>query len=495
MAALIVTAVVVLPLVFDPRMDDAYAFPKVSLLRVIGLVGAALFLGYVASAGSLTRNTDPWIDLPLACFAGLLIAASVASVDPVQSFVGEPYQYQGLVTGLLYIGSFYVARLSLGSDQGLRRILTAMAWTGAVVSVYGIAQGLGFDPFWAGPPDKGRVISSVGQANDLAAYLDLVVIAAAGLWPASGRRSRFGLGAVMVVALAALALTFSRGGYFGLVVGLGVLLVPDVHVRPTRRMAAAGLTLAAGVLLVAIVLPPTRAIFERIAHRAAATADTGESSIRFHLDLWRIGSQVALDHPLLGTGPETFPLVFRPYLNRLLPTDLAELLGRFRLESPHNELIGIAAEMGLPALATYVVFLGACAMACVRRARATSGAARSVALIVLAILATHVATNSLKTPDVTTSELFLDHDGRRPWGDDRTAVPTWRTARGRCGPPRHEAMRGALRSRTAARCRSSQHDAAEARVPACLVPTGTVGTRSAPRASDQPRLHRGRQGS
>jgi O-antigen ligase len=406
MAALIVTAVVVLPLVFDPRLDDAYALPKVSVLRVVGLVGAALFLAYVAAAGSLTRNADPRVDVPLACYAGLLVVASAASVDRVQSFVGEPYQYQGLVTGLLYIGSFYVARLSLGSDRGYRMILIAMVWTGAVVSVYGIAQGLGFDPFWSGPPDKGRVISSVGQANDLAAYLDLVVIAAAGLWPTSGRRSRFCLGALMVVALAALALTFSRGGYFGLVVGLGVLLVPDVHFRPTRRMAAAGLALGAGVLVVALVLPTTRATVERVAGRAAATVDTGEGSIRFHLDLWRIGSQVALDHPLLGTGPETFPLVFRPYLNRLLPTDRAELLGRFRLESPHNELIGIAAEMGLPALATYVVFLGACAMACVRRARATSGAARSVALIVLAILATHVVTNLFKTPDVTTSEVF-----------------------------------------------------------------------------------------
>jgi O-antigen ligase len=406
MAAIVVAAVVVLPLVFVPSLDDGYALPKVSVLRVVGLVGATLFLGYVAGRGSLSRSADPRIDLPLACFAVLLLSASVVSVDPVQSFAGEPYQYQGLVTVLLYIASFYVARLSLGSPQGFRKILTATVCTGAVVSVYGIAQGLGFDPFLSGPPDDARVISSVGQANNLAAYLDMVVISALGLWPTAGRRSRIGLGALVVVTLLALALTLSRGGYLGLAAALGVLLVPRFHAPPRRLVGAIGLTLASAMLAIALALPPARAIAERVADRVVATIDLGEGSIRMHLDLWRVGSQVALDHPLLGTGPETFPLVFRPYLDQVLPPDRAQLLGRFRLESPHNELIGVAAEMGLPALVAYLVFLIACAMACVRRARAADGASRSIALVVLATLATHVVTNFFMTPEVTTSELF-----------------------------------------------------------------------------------------
>jgi O-antigen ligase len=406
LARLVVALVVVLPLIFAPSLDDAFALPKASALRVAGLVGAVLFLGYVVSGGSFTRNADRRIDIPLACFAGLLLAASVTSVDPVQSFAGEVYQYQGLVTVLLYIGSFYIARLSLGTPRGLQAILTATVCTGAVVAVYGIAQGLGFDPFWSVPPDEGRIISSVGQANNLAAYLDLVVIAALGLWPTAGRRTRLGLGAVIVVSLPALALTFSRGGYLGLAAALGVLLVSGYRARARRWMGAVGLTVAAGLLAVAFALPTARAIAERVVDRVAATVDTGEGSIRFHLDLWRVGSEIALDHPLLGTGPETFPLVFRPYLDQVLPPDRAEILGRFRLESPHNEFIGIAAEMGLPALVAYVVFLVACATACIRRARAASGASRTIALVVLATLATHVVTNFFMTPETTTSELF-----------------------------------------------------------------------------------------
>ena len=405
MAATVVAAILLLPLVFDPSLDDGFALLKVSVLRALGLVGAALVLGYVALGGSLARNADPRIDIPLACFAGLLVLASIVSVDPVQSFAGEPYQYQGLVTVLLYIGSFYVAGLSLGTDRGFRTVLAATACTGAVVAAYGVAQGLGFDPFWSGPPDEGRVISSVGQANNLAAYLDLVVIATLGLWPSAGRRSRRALGVVALLSLVALALSFSRGGYLGLLAGFGVLFVASRQAWPSRRVGAVGLAAAAVVLAVALALPATRAIVERVADRALATVDAGEGSIRFHLDLWRIGSQIAIDHPLLGTGPETFPLVFRPYLDQL-PPDRAELLGRFRLESPHNELIGIAAEMGLPALAAYVAFLTACAIACIRRVRSGDGASRTIALVLLATLATHVVTNFFMTPEVATSELF-----------------------------------------------------------------------------------------
>ncbi|HLQ47372.1 MAG TPA: O-antigen ligase family protein [Candidatus Dormibacteraeota bacterium] len=404
MAALVLAAVVILPLVFVPNLDDGYALPKVLVLRAFGLVGSIVFLGYVVVWGPLTAKADRRIDLPLACFAGLLLAASLASVDRVQSFAGEAYQYQGLVTVLLYIGSFYVARLSLGSSSGFRAILTATVCVGVVVSVYGIAQAVGFDPFWSGPPDN-RVISSVGQPNDLAAYLDLVVIATLGLRPKASDRVRPALDAALVVTLVALALTFSRGGYLGLVAAVCVLAIPRLRV-PRRRWVAIGLTGVAVVLATTLALPTVRAFAERVADRAIATGDLREGSIRFHLDQWRVGIQVAVDHPLLGTGPETFPLVFRPYLDRVLPPDRAQLLGRFRLESPHNELIGVAAEMGLPALIAYMAFLVSCAAICVRRARTSDGETGWMALVVLSVLVTHVVTTFFMTPEVSTSEIF-----------------------------------------------------------------------------------------
>ena len=183
-----------------------------------------------------------------------------------------------------------------------------------------------------------------------------------------------------------------------------MLLLPARPALPRRQVGLIGLGVAAGALAVALALPAGRPIVAHVAERVF-TSDPGQGSIRMHLDSWRVGAAVALDHPWLGTGPETFPLVFRQYLD-VLPPDRAQFVGRFRLESPHNELIGVAAEMGLPALAAYASFLVACGIVCVRRMRAAVDGPRSIALVVLAILAIHVVANFFMTPEVTTSEVF-----------------------------------------------------------------------------------------
>jgi O-antigen ligase len=405
LAALILGAVIILPLVFVPGIDDEYALPKAVALRLLAIVGVTLFLGYVASGGSLTRNADIRLDAPLACFVGLLVAASVLSVDPGQSLAGEPYQFQGLITGLVYIGAFFAARLSLGTPSGVWSILLAITGTGAVVAIYAIAQQLGFDPFWSGPPDP-RAISSVGQANDLAAYLDLVVVATLGLWTGSGRNERVVLAAILVVTIVALGLTFSRGGYLALGAVVLIWILPGVRSAATRRRSAIVLLAAGAMLALVIVTPATRGTIERVVDRAMATTDLGEGSIRMHLDLWRVGTQVALEHPVLGTGPETFPIVFRPYLD-VLPADRAQNLAKFRAESPHNELIGLAAEVGVPAVVVYVVFLVMCAFIVVRGSRdAPNRVRKSIAFVVLAALATHVITTFFMTPEISTSALF-----------------------------------------------------------------------------------------
>lgn len=405
LAMVVLGVVVSLPLVFVPGLDDGYAFPKVTVLRVAGLIGAALIFGSALSGSWSVRGFGRRIDLPLIAFAGLLLLSAVFSVDPVQSFAGEAYQYQGLVTGLLYIGSFYVAGRRFGTARAFRTLLLTIVSVGAVVSVYGIAQRIGADPFWSGPPDA-RIISSVGQANDLAAFLDLVVVAAMGLWPAASSGGRVGLAALMVLSIAALALTFSRGGYLGLALAMGVVLVGRSHATQRRWAVAIVLACAVGVAASSAAIPAVRATAEEIAARVGSSADLGEGSIREHLDAWRVGAQVAVEHPLLGTGPETFPLVFRPYLATVLSPDQAQLLAKFRLESPHNELIAIGAELGLPALVVYLVFLIGCSAFCLRQARDADNGSRWIALVVLGTLVTHVVTTSFKTPDITTSELF-----------------------------------------------------------------------------------------
>ena len=156
LAAVVLITVVVLPLIFVPGIDDGYALPKAVALRLLGIAGTALFLAYLVAGGPLGRHANAWIDGPLVCFVGLFVAATIVSVDPGQSVAGEPFQYQGLVTGLVYIGAFYAARLSLGTRTGIRAVLLAIVGTGGVVAIYAIAQQLGSTRSGQDRPKPGR---------------------------------------------------------------------------------------------------------------------------------------------------------------------------------------------------------------------------------------------------------------------------------------------------------------------------------------------------
>ena len=192
-----------------------------------------------------------------------------------------------------------------------------------------------------------------------------------------------------------------------------VLTLAYLH-RPDRRvLVTAGLAVAVAGLGI-LLLEPVREVALRIVGRATPINALEDSSIRHQLDLWALGVAIAKDHPLLGTGPETFPLVFRPYLAWLLPPDEAAVLGRFRLESPHDEILGIAAEMGLPAVVAFLTFLGGSIRAGVRQWRAADALTRAAAIGSIAFAATHVTTNAFKTSDVSTSLVWFILLGARP---------------------------------------------------------------------------------
>ena len=402
---IVLAGVVVLPLIFIPGIDDEYALPKTVALRILALVGGVVFLGYLMVGGLTDRSADATVDVSLWCFVGLYIVATLASVDVGQSLAGEPFQYQGLVTLLAYVAAFFAARLSLGTPAGVRTLLIALAGTGLVVAVYAIAQQVGIDPFWSGPIDP-RPISSIGQANNLGAYLDLVVVAVLGLWVGAGQRGRIALAVVGAVSVIAIGLTLSRGAYLALAAVAAIWLVPIARSRVTRRRSTIIALCGSAVLVVALALPAGRTTLTRIVDRALTTTDVAEGSIRRHIDLWRVGIEVAVDHPLLGTGPETFPIVYRPYLD-VLPRDRALILARLRAESPHNELIGLAAEAGTPAMlafATFLLALAAIALAATRRSLTTNEG--SIALVVLSAVVIHVLTTFFMTPETVTSALF-----------------------------------------------------------------------------------------
>ena len=400
--ALLLAGCVVVPCVFTTRVGEVFVVPKlVALWALLALALAAMAGGllFAPSSGRVVRLRP--IDAAVACFALLNLAAWVASSDREQSLYGERLQHQGLLALVLYLAFYALARISFADVRGLTLLFAAMGAGATLVSLYALVQKAGLDPVWEGFLPSGRVFSSIGQPNALAAYLVLAIPLALALMLTTAGAIRGLCLLASAGMVTALLFTFSRGGYLGFLVSLAVLLVGvrELLGARTRRLVAVGLVtvVVGGVAALAVAQP------ERFASSFELDAD---SSIRQHLDFWIVATHIALDHPLLGAGQETFPDHFPGYSHEVLPAERAEFLDAYRVESPHNVFLGVAAGAGLPALAAYLAVIAAFGYAAVAASRAAGLRLRLLFAGALAAAAGHLVTDFFLSPDLTGSWLF-----------------------------------------------------------------------------------------
>lgn len=389
---------VVVPCLFTTRLDAVFAVPKLAALWAALAFGLAVVAIGVLHSGRLARGTRllPIVDVAAASFLVLNVAAWGFSTDRRQSLYGERLQYQGLLTVVLYVGFFYLARLSLTDARRLRILVGAVALGGTLVSGYALAQRVGLDPIWGAYSPSRGVFSSIGQSNALAAYLVLVLSVSTALLFGTKAVARSALLLALAAMVAALALTSSRGGYLGVLVTLAVLAIGwqrNLGAGTRRASSLLAASLATGATIVAL-------------GQLARTYVGDDESVRFHLDAWRVAAQIAAEHPVLGTGQETFPDAFPRYSHAVLPPERAAPLDAFRVESPHNVYLGIAAGAGFPALVAYLGIVAGFAVALLRAARTATREVRVLLVAVLAAASGHLVTDAFMTAEVTGTWLF-----------------------------------------------------------------------------------------
>jgi O-antigen ligase len=414
--ALLVGVGAAVPLLYRSRWSDVFAAPKllalwailaVSLgLLVIGLVAdhGALLVGHLREASIRARVVFIAV---IAWVVGNLSAFAFSS-DHRLSLFGEHYWYQGLLTHLLYAGFFLVAYAAISERSRLWWLVGGVTAGGFFVASIGLMQAAGSDLVFGIEPPGGRVFSTIGQSNALAAYLIVTIMVAATflvrLPPAWRLLALLAIG----VMVACLLMTESRGGYLGLAIATVVAITGLValnRVSPIRVVAAL-LALAVLLAVAHTSIGPVRDRLDAAWERTAASTDTAaDVSTGIHLDLWHEAWRITMDHALVGTGQDTFPVVFPQYAQDLGEQRATEL-AHYRMESPHNVYLSIASGAGVPVLAAYLTLVGAFAAAAVSAARRTQDASTKVLYVFLvAAVAGHLVTDLFMTADLVTTTI------------------------------------------------------------------------------------------
>ncbi len=281
------------------------------------------------------------------------IATVATALSPVKMAA-----FKGWVELTLYLLLFALCARVLRSPRLRAWIITLYLHVALIVSVYGLRQwffGAAALATWVDPQSSmsktTRVYSYLGNPNLLAGYLlPAVTLSLVAVFAWRGWGPKTLASTMFIVNTACLVLTFSRGGWIGLLVSILALLVLlrywwGIHLPPFWRTWS--LTILLGslslVLLLAVVFvePVHERIFSMFAGR-------GDSSNNFRINVWAAVREMIRDHPLLGIGPGNTAF------NKIYPLYQRS---RYSALSAYSILPEIAVETGLIGLTCFVWLL------------------------------------------------------------------------------------------------------------------------------------------
>ncbi|MCI0571205.1 MAG: O-antigen ligase family protein [Myxococcaceae bacterium] len=202
---------------------------------------------------------------------------------------------------------------------------------------------------------RARWVGIYADPNRMAMSLSLVVpLAVAFLLRAGTGALMKGLAALAAgLAITAVVLSHSRGGFIGLSIGMALWALSE---RRVSRLVVLGIA-----VLGLVAFAPSS-----FWDRTESVGDFREdASAMGRVHAWEVASHISREHPLLGVGAGSFRVAWPLYA----PPDAVGVL------EAHNIFLQVVAELGWVGLLLFLVFIGGAVEAGVRAWRDDEGRA------------------------------------------------------------------------------------------------------------------------
>ena len=368
----IMAMVVSVTLLYTPRLADNF-LGKTALFHMV--TGVAVFAWGLAR---LLEGHMVWPRSALHLPFILLLTISAVAASGARNLM------LALETWLAWAQwlALFVVSADLARDPTRsRRLVLCLLGLAGVVSAIGLLQVVGYDLMSLPTVFRGVPLSSLGNTNFVAHYIEIVLPLALALsvyggWSVPRWSTRFRVLAGFVAAICAVMLVLggSRGGWFG----VGVAAVAMVWAAPRAKewgrrlllaaLAAGLLSPVAGFVLESVPLTGGGTAADAIEEvvdaswaRAMTTFDPAHFSRAMRLLIWRDSLELVADSPWLGVGPGHFGLELPAHRSTIAQREWQQLMGR-RGNQPyhaHNEYLETWADAGVFGAAALVWLLAA----------------------------------------------------------------------------------------------------------------------------------------
>lgn len=309
-----------------PFMPD-----MLNLLYMYFLLAVFVFHAVVKKANPLTKTK---VDMPIVLFLVIITISTITSISPADSLRDLALHIGGL--------SFLIVMInSVNNKQDFNIIVTVLVFSATLVALYGLLQyvvGVDVDKAWLdlenNPGIRTRVYSVFNNPNILAEYLVMIIPLSVSIFWYSKKLSKkiIFLGTTLIMVLA-LVLTSSRGGWIGFAFSALVFIL-----LIEKRLLLTLIPISLGGLF---LLP------DSIINRIMSIGNLADSSNAYRITMWEITLDIIRDNWMAGVGFGHLPFkqTFETYI-RTMPTFHA-----------HNTYLETAAEMGIPGLVAFILFL------------------------------------------------------------------------------------------------------------------------------------------
>ena len=425
----LVIALIYAPIVLiNFQLGLALWFPLIFISFFPGLhhgVHAAAVLVGLAWVGTLAAQRGT-LRATLRPHERILALAAVLLLWAILSLSWAEVPHFGLQTLQVWIPAAFLFLMVLSrftTTKHLRWLAISFV-AGAVISVViGLIVSIdtGASALQTATEQEGRLQGGSGDPNVLAAgIVPAIILAAALIVSARSLLGRIALGLSLVLMGVGFAATESRGG----MLAMGLALIVSIVVAKGRRGAVVLITLlAVGAAGVWFVNQPS-------ALQRVTSFDGGGNG---RSALWRVGWEMAQDHPIVGVGFGNFTAQSEKYVRRPTTLEFVELIVE-KPHVPHNTYLQLWAESGIIGLALFLALCAASLRAALRAASrfdaigddAMATLSRAVFVALISIMA---------------ASFFLTngHDAR--WWLLLAMGPALSACALRASPPRRQALR------------------------------------------------------
>lgn len=404
LATLVTSALVVLadPVVIRTVLPDSIELGPIGASEpMLAVTGAVIAVDAIRKGTFWPALRDPLVPLMI-LFVGVAVVSALANATPPRVAA------LGIVMTVDAVAVYFLARMVPATERHVWIAIGTIVGVALVASVIGILQVLlhpdlfGFSSFAGRFGEGGRITSFLGNPNMVAAVIGFTLpfpLFATRKLPAS--RDRWVAFAVTVVFALALLLTFSRGAW--LAVGLGVIV--SVLLLDWRAL----LTLIVALLigwLVTIVMPRNLlvaqadlplyfpedgapSIIDSTLDRLDEVYERRDLRMRFI----REGLPVVADNPILGVGPGRYGGAASAIIESPVYGDYGTGLYGFR--TVHNFWLHLYGEVGAIGGAVFVMAILGIWIRLVKNARAAVDSHRFVILAGAATAVSVVTVNNM----------------------------------------------------------------------------------------------------